>query len=78
MLVYWGLDHPNYRNVSSVQVARKGLAHSFAQMWMQTAWRPHHTVCENYCEHERGGCCGDTFYHWGALAGFMSILEAGL
>eukprot|EP01052_Picozoa_sp_SAG31_P021517 SAG31_NODE_1669_length_7575_cov_2.213483_1_plen_997_part_00 len=77
MLVYWSLDHPRYANVSAVQIARKGLAHSYATMWMESAWRPSHTVCENYCEHARGGCCGDTFYHWGALAGFMSILEAG-
>ena len=77
MLTYWSLAHPAYANVSSVQTARKGLANSYAKMWMETAWRPSHTVCENYCEHERGGCCGDTFYHWGALAGFMSLLEAG-
>jgi hypothetical protein len=77
MLTYWGLDHPAYANVSSVQVARKGLANSYAKMWMETAWRPSHTVCENYCVDKHGGCCGDTFYHWGALAGFMSILEAG-
>eukprot|EP01052_Picozoa_sp_SAG31_P029446 SAG31_NODE_2928_length_4900_cov_6.506561_3_plen_460_part_00 len=77
MLNYWGLRDPAYANVSAVQVARKGLANSYARMWMETAWRPSHTVCENYCVHAAGGCCGDTFYHWGALAGFMSILEAG-
>lgn len=77
MLVYWGLDHPAYANVASVQVARKGLANGYSKMWMETAWRPSRTVCENYCVHEAGGCCGDTFYHWGALAGFMTILEAG-
>ena len=48
MLVYWGLDHPLYANVSGVAIARKGLAHSYAKMWMETAWRPSHTVCENY------------------------------
>ncbi len=77
MLNYWGLRHQAYVNISAVQAARKGLANSYARMWMETAWRPSHTVCENYCVHEAGGCCGDTFYHWGALAGFMSILEAG-
>ena len=46
-------------------------------MWMETAWRPSRQVCENFCVNEQGGCCGDSFYHWGALAGFMSILEAG-
>jgi hypothetical protein len=77
MLTYWGLDHEAYANVTSVQTARKGLANSYSRMWMETAWRPSHTVCENYCVHAQGGCCGDTFYHWGALAGFMGILEAG-
>ena len=43
---------------------------------METARRPSHTVCENYCEHEQGGCCSDTFYHYGALAGFIKLLEA--
>ena len=76
MLTYWGLQEPAYAHVAAVQSARRGLAHSYARMWMETAWRPSHTVCENYCVHESGGCCGDTFYHWGALAGFMSILEA--
>lgn len=76
MLVYWGLDHPNYANLSLVATARSGLANSYAHMWMETAWRRSRTVCENYCVHKTGGCCGDTFYHWGALAGFMSILEA--
>ena len=76
MLVYWGLDNPEYANVTGVSTARKGLAHSYATMWMETAWRPSHTVCENYCVAKHGGCCGDTFYHWGALAGFMSLLEA--
>jgi len=77
MLTYWGLQNPVYSNVSSVTVARQALAHSYATMWMETAWRPSRQVCENYCVHKQGGCCGDTFYHWGALAGFMSILEAG-
>ena len=77
MLTYWSLDHEAYRDVAAVQVARKGLANSYAKMWMETAWRPSRQVCENFCVHEQGGCCGDSFYHWGALAGFMSILEAG-
>ena len=32
---------------------------------------------ENFCVDKSGGCCGDTFYHWGALAGYMAIVEAG-
>ena len=74
MLTYWSLEHPRYANVSSVQLARRGLANSYAKLWMETAWRPSHTVCENYCVDQAGGCCGDTFYHWGALAGYMRLL----
>jgi hypothetical protein len=77
MLTYWGLEHEAYASVAPVQVARAGLANAYAKMWMETAWRPSRQVCENFCVNEQGGCCGDSFYHWGALAGFMSILEAG-
>lgn len=28
---------------------------------MTTAWRLIRAVYETYCEHERGGCCGNTF-----------------
>jgi hypothetical protein len=61
MLVYWGLEEPAYANLSVVATARSGLAHSYANMWMETAWRRSRTVCENYCVHKAGGCCGDTF-----------------
>ena len=76
-LVFWGLQHPKYAEIASVRAARESLAAQYASMWMETAWRPHHQVCENYCVDESGGCCGDTFYHWGALAGYMAIVEAG-
>jgi hypothetical protein len=59
-IVFWGLQHPKYANVSSVQTARKALAHSYATMWMETAWRPARLVCENYCVGKDGGCCGGT------------------
>ena len=61
MLVYWGLEDTAYANISVVNTARSGLAHSYANMWMETAWRRSRTVCENYCVHKAGGCCGDTF-----------------
>jgi len=77
MLVYWGLAHPAYANVSSVTSARQGLAKAWNGLFMDTAWRRSHTVCENYNVAKAGGCTGDSFYHWGATAGFMSIVEAG-
>jgi hypothetical protein len=44
MLTYWALSHDNYKHVACVSVARKGLANSYARMWMETAWRPGHMV----------------------------------
>jgi hypothetical protein len=38
-------------------------------------------VCENWCPAKNGGegkCCSGVFYHWGALTGFVALLEAGL
>ena len=69
---------------------RTGHAGSYARIRAQTYARtrthgcmldghryPRHSVCENYGVAMSGGCTGDNFYHWGALAGFMQILEGG-
>jgi len=35
-------------------------------------------VCENFGPHrDTPDCTGDKFYHWGGLAGLLSIIEAG-
>ena len=84
-LVYWGLAHPRYANVSAVTQARTTLAAQSGEMFAGV-WRQSRHVCENYSPRRRaaGGnattskCTGDTMYHWGGLAGFVEILEAGL
>ena len=37
MLVYWGLDNPQYANVSGVATARKGLANSYHSIQLATS-----------------------------------------
>ena len=42
-------------------------------------WRRNGDVCENYMPHKVAPTCtGLPFYHWGALTGFISLLDAGL
>ena len=39
-------------------------------------WNKHGHVCENYSPFEDAeDCTGDKFYHWGALAGMISLVE---
>ena len=41
-------------------------------------WRLHHHVCENFSPHrDATECTGMHYYHWGGLAGLISLLEAG-
>ena len=46
-----------------------------------SVWRRHAHVCENYSParataRDGDDCTGMNFYHWGALTGFVSLLEA--
>jgi putative isomerase len=85
-LTYWALQHPAYANVAAVQTAKKALAAHSNEMFL-SVWRGWRHVCENYSprRYAAGGnttttskCTGDFTYHWGGLAGFVQILEAGL
>ena len=41
-------------------------------------WRAHHHVCENFSPWRNATeCTGMHFYHWGGLAGFIGLLDAG-
>lgn len=54
-------------------------------------WYKHRHICENYSPrraaddtqaadhrtHAPGDCSGTRFYHWGALGGMISMIEAG-
>lgn len=72
-LVYLGLR--NY----DLPEARKDLVEKSAQLLLQSWIRDKH-VFENYnAETGQGNDVGssDAFYHWGALLGFISIIEKG-
>lgn len=72
-LVYLGL-----RNYDLPQ-AREDLAEKSKELFLKN-WREHGYVAENYnCETGQGGenNSSDRYYHWGALLGFMALIEAG-
>ena len=76
-ITYWGLQ--NYDHVPSARQARKALASQMTKLMMKN-WNNAGLICENYYparQHE--GCSPGAmhFYHWGALNGFVSLLEGG-
>ena len=77
-LVYWGLQE--YAGaVPAVDAARKALCAQSRTLLMKE-WLENNHVHENYNSvYGVGGDVGnsDPFYHWGALTGFISLLEEG-
>lgn len=75
LLVYWALD--NYRHLPQVESAKRNLADQMSDMFLHL-WEKKGRVCENYSPHrdDGGDCTGDKFYHWGALAGLLALLES--
>ena len=84
-LTHWSLQ--NYDHVPSVRAARKGLARQMSAMFVDE-WRRYAHVCENYNPHRNASvvvagktwsddCTGTRFYHWGALAGLIEVVEQG-
>ncbi len=72
-LVYLGLN--NYR----LEKAQKDLAAKSKELFLKQ-WEENGYVCENY--NSQTGECDDVgrcelFYHWGALLGFISLIEDG-
>ena len=78
MLTYWSLQ--NYAYLQPVQHAKKALCGQMENMMMKQ-WVDNRIICENYDPRkEFGGQCGGTatpFYHWGALIGFIGLVEDG-
>ncbi len=76
-LTYWALDE--YAHLESAVQCRKALARQMTAMMMEI-WTTKRHICENFSPHKDGGrdgdCTGTRFYHWGGLAGLMSLLEA--
>ena len=74
-LTYWSLQA--YDHLDSVNVARKALCNQMTQMFLNM-WDKKGHVCENFSPHKDADeCTGDHFYHWGALAGMISLIEEG-
>ena len=84
LLTYWSLAA--YDDVPAVRAARGELAAQMGAM-VVNMWRLHGHICENYLPHKNGTevdgtvwpneCTGTTFYHWGALAAYIGLVEAG-
>ena len=75
MLTYWGLDE--YNGVPAVAQAKQSLSKQMNAMMLKQ-WKDHGFICENYGPHKNTDrCTGQSFYHWGALTGFLSLIEAG-
>eukprot|EP00980_Cylindrotheca_fusiformis_P027141 scaffold19016_cov147-Cylindrotheca_fusiformis.AAC.5 len=73
LLTYWALG--NYQHIPQVALAQKQLATQMTDMFLEL-WRTKGRVCENYSPHrDATDCTGDKFYHWGALAGLLALLE---
>lgn len=79
-LTYWGLQ--NYDHVPEVRTARLALCKQMNAM-MLSQWTAHRHICENFYPHRQetpgNGCSPGAMrmYHWGALSGFISLVEAG-
>ena len=83
-LTYWSLQQ--YDHVPAVRSARKAMCKQMTAM-MLNQWRLHAHICENFNPHKNGtevagkvwpdDCTGCKFYHWGALAGMISLIEEG-
>ena len=75
MLTYWSLAR--YDHLPIVRRARKALCKQMTAM-MLNQWRRHRHVCENYSPHRNAEeCSGTKFYHWGALSGMTTLIDAG-
>jgi hypothetical protein len=75
MLTWWALRE--YSHVPVVAEARAALARQAGATAVEQ-WRRNRHVCENFSP-RRGAteCTGSFFYHWGALATLLPLLEAG-
>ena len=80
-LTYWALSNEAYDNIPVVVQTRKAVAKQMTAMMMEV-WDKHRHICENFSPHKsnegnyhNGDCTGTWFYHWGGLAGLLSLLE---
>ncbi|CAB9497409.1 Trehalase [Seminavis robusta] len=68
------MEEPNW------DLARKALCKQMEAM-MMNQWNRHRDICENFHPSLEGDgakdCTGTKFYHWGALAGLVGLVEDG-
>ena len=74
------LPDGRYDHLPEVRAARRGLVAQHKAL-MLSVWRRHAHICENYSParttaRDGDDCTGMNFYHWGALTGFIGLLEA--
>jgi len=75
LLTYWSLQR--YGHVPEVAMGRKALATQLSEL-MLAQWRMNRHICENFGPHKNTtDCTGSKFYHWGALAGLIKLIEDG-
>jgi hypothetical protein len=86
-LVHWSLQYPDKQFDANGELgetnwglARKALCKHMESM-MMNQWSRHRDICENYHPSLAGdgadACTGTKFYHWGALAGLIGMVEDG-
>ena len=77
LLTYWGLAHPAYATLPPVARARAALCAQMGALFLRQ-WRLNRHVCENFSPKRNATeCTGMHYYHWGGLAGFIGLLDAG-
>jgi putative isomerase len=77
LLTYWGLSHEAYASLPAVAKARTALCAQMSELFLRQ-WRLNRHVCENFSPKRNATeCTGMHFYHWGGLAGFIGLIDAG-
>ena len=79
LLTYWGLAE--YDHVPIVRQGRRALVKQMRALMLEQ-WRSRGLICENFYPAKGAvpsGCSPGAMhmYHWGALTGFIGLLEAG-
>jgi len=81
-LVYWSLQNqspflPSLATSTVSNRARKALCRQMKEL-MLSQWNANRHICENYSPYMNAtDCSGTLFYHWGALNGFIGMVEDG-
>lgn len=75
LLTYWSLEQ--YAHLAVVAQAKRALTKQLSAL-MLSQWHRHRHICENFGPAEDTlDCTGTHFYHWGALNGYIALVEAG-